>query len=390
MLDDAIAAWRLCDHSQGVKGHYRNGLSCKLDGSEDHMISREALSCWRELGMPELRRAALAEVDAQIAAGGLTGFADWPKLVQHPKDAGVLHDEGAELEGDLSEGEVPWLDEAAAAEMDAEEAADAAILAEEQSVSEPPAVVDALPGDAPEDVQEALEVTKRLNTLKRLRGELQASACPAAYFQVDREIVQLERGLKGRRCDDKAKAANLVLRRSLEKAAADQVAALKAKQAEAFKSRRLGFELKRKAVLDKKKKEEEAAKKADLDAKIKALPVHYDIKSVGDLSEKGVKARQQLLERMRLRSPELPLAEQVRWPKVRDHFARHVAKVYSKGCGDYFIDAANDVLKRLECHYSGPTPFNKGKVAGGDPAAFIDFFRLMEGTMKKPAKSVAV
>ena len=35
VLGDVCAAWCLCDHTKGVDGHLFNGLSNRLDGSED-------------------------------------------------------------------------------------------------------------------------------------------------------------------------------------------------------------------------------------------------------------------------------------------------------------------------------------------------------------------
>jgi hypothetical protein len=42
VLDDLCGAWRTVDHTKGLRGHKRTGLNVALDGSEDHLITREA------------------------------------------------------------------------------------------------------------------------------------------------------------------------------------------------------------------------------------------------------------------------------------------------------------------------------------------------------------
>ncbi len=77
-------------------------------------------------------------------------------------------------------------------------------------------VVRPLPGDDPDEVQEADAAARRLQTLKRLRSELAANRVPAAFNQVDREVGQLERGLRAK--TGKERKANTVLRRHLAEA----------------------------------------------------------------------------------------------------------------------------------------------------------------------------
>ena len=62
------ATWRTLDHELGVDGNWRNCLSNKLDGTEDHLVSRRALDFWRDIDMSAQRTTAIAEVDALIAA----------------------------------------------------------------------------------------------------------------------------------------------------------------------------------------------------------------------------------------------------------------------------------------------------------------------------------
>ena len=113
LVDDACSAWRLCDHRKGVKGHRSTGLSIALDGSEDHLVSRDAGEFWWELNMAELRALAIKEVDDKIASGAVGGFEDWQKLIFNPRDSGVRGGEGdgTEFEGSLEPGEAAWVTE---------------------------------------------------------------------------------------------------------------------------------------------------------------------------------------------------------------------------------------------------------------------------------------
>ena len=70
----------------------------------------EVKKLWRELGMDQLRKDAISEIDADVAAGKLT----WEKVEQvivHPSAAqGGIGEtvEGQEFEGVLEEGELVW------------------------------------------------------------------------------------------------------------------------------------------------------------------------------------------------------------------------------------------------------------------------------------------
>ncbi len=44
--NDVAATWRRVDHTVGVRGRWKTGLSNSLRGDEDHLITREARDCW--------------------------------------------------------------------------------------------------------------------------------------------------------------------------------------------------------------------------------------------------------------------------------------------------------------------------------------------------------
>ena len=111
VVDDLCAAWRTCNHSNGVRGHKRTGLTTSLDGSDDNLITREARMFWQEAGMPEARLRAIAEIDKLVSDGVISGFNQWRQAVSHPEAPGVVEEEGAELEAHVGEnelGELLW------------------------------------------------------------------------------------------------------------------------------------------------------------------------------------------------------------------------------------------------------------------------------------------
>ena len=55
VVDDVVGVWRGLDHSEGVRGHKRTGLSVDLSGSEDHLVNRDARVFWDELSFGSVR-----------------------------------------------------------------------------------------------------------------------------------------------------------------------------------------------------------------------------------------------------------------------------------------------------------------------------------------------
>ena len=185
-MDDCIATWKILDHGQGVSGHKRTALSIALDGSEDSLISREALECWNALNMPEERLRAIADVDAKVESG-LT-LDDWRSLVVHPDDPGI-QEEGAEFEGELEENENLWLGEHDGKLMKADDDD----LEERHDQPEEP-IIEAAPGDSDAALQDASCAATRLRLLKRLRDAAYRAHMPAVGFRLETQISQIERG----------------------------------------------------------------------------------------------------------------------------------------------------------------------------------------------------
>ena len=126
VVDDAAQTWLHLDHTEGVRGHKRTGLSIRLDGTEDAWMTestREAGVFWTELDMPTLRREAIAAVTARFEASESPSFSSWRELVEHPERGLGFgeHGEGFEFEAPLEDGEASFEDAGEKAEADADE-----------------------------------------------------------------------------------------------------------------------------------------------------------------------------------------------------------------------------------------------------------------------------
>ena len=109
---------------------------------------------------------------------------------------------------------------------------------------------------------------------------------------------------------------------------------------------------------------------------------------------KARKCRENLLERLRLRSPTLPLDLEDSWSRFKRTWCKIAEEKYKEKTGHTFVTEVNEVLEALACWYNGKPPFNKGsKLEGkflvwdkmeGDPLAFEDYVRR---TWKKLPKS---
>ena len=368
VLDDIAFTWRVLDHVAVGFGHLRTGLSNKLNGSEDDRISREAREFWVAADMDAERQRALAEVDAFVAAG--KGIAEWRQLVRDPPDPGHMTEEGQELEMPLGPDESAALTEA-----------DELLLVEDdadiEGMHDGPeleAVVPVeAPGDQSADVSEAAVLAARLEKLRSLRREALAHKLPGAVFQCNRELNQLERGYRS-----KGKAEleqNLVWRRALREASAKEAASRKRRREEHQKRLEEARKEKAAKVAAAAKVAKALAEKKALQARIAALPKTFSAADCGAAGDAGVKARAACLERLAVGSPKLSFENRVRWPEVRDFYAKHAAKVLkvkSDAVGVPVVKSIDKVLEALKEHYTGKSDYKA--LAGGDVNAFSDFF----------------
>ena len=377
VLIDVASTWRKLRHDHAVKGHKYTFLTCALDGSEDKLVSREALECWLALDMPRVRQAVKEQVDQFLLSGRAT-IDQWQELVEHPADPGLMRHEGMELEGDL---EGPsWRDEEydALLEEDNRET--------EQAGSKPSTLVVVEPGDSPAAVVLADVAAKRLEQLKKLREASRRSGIPGAFFSLDTAVRQLEKGRLSKVCADKE--AESILRRHVETRMGEQRANLDAKRAAARKAD-VEANVVKEGLKAANLKKAAAAKEAQvLKQKLKDLPKSWDAATLGKAGKEGSQLRRDLLQRLKLRSPKLSFSKEARWPSVRDAYLRRLDKIH-KGPAQVGVVLATRVkacIKALDSQVAG---FSKhtAKDTKGDPAAFLRYYAEMVGMVPKSTTS---
>jgi hypothetical protein len=385
VLDDLCGAWRTVDHTKGLRGHQKTGLSVALDGSEDHLVTREARLFWLAADMPRERQKALAEVDELVDSGRLTVFSDYRTLIQHPENPGVIEDEGAEFEGILSEGEDMYDDD--------DEDPDAPDFGEATGQIDQLVEVEVLPSDSPVDVADAVVAARRLQQLKRLRAQAVEGFVPAAVFLVDQEIGQLERGLRaGRRAEDQR--VNDVLRRAMDQNFQKEAERIRKRQEETRLRKNNTAKVKLAVSKAKALKAKAAGEKKAVAAKLATLPLKLTPAEVGKPGAAGLKARIDALERVKLLSPKLHWTREARWPKVRDAFAAYVPIRFKFKGGDgplgvHFVKELTKLMKALGPYYTGHSDFKKPGMVGS-AEAFAEFFKTMENSLPKCPVEVVI
>ena len=367
VLIDLASTWRKVRHDHAVKGHKYTFLTCALDGSEDKLVSREALECWLALDMPRVRQTVLEQVDQFLASGPAT-IDQWQELVEHPADPGLMRYEGMEFEGEL-EGP-PWQDE----DFDSLWGEDNKET--EQAGSKTSTLVVVEPGDSPAAVVLADVAAKRLESLKKLRDASRRGCVPGAFFSLDAAVRQLE---KGRHCKGHVNLeAESILRRHVETRIAEQRADLDAKRAAARAADAEAKEVKDNLKAENLKKTTAAKEAQLLKQKLKELPKSWDAATLGKAGKEGSNVRRDVLQRLKLRSPNLSFAREARWPSVRDAYLRRLEKIH-KGPAQVGVVLALRVKACIAALDSEIAGFSKHKLKDtkGDPLAFVRYYSEM-------------
>ena len=112
---DLCACWRAASlHVAALAGWTANMLTNNLDGTEDHLASKEIAAFWRELQMNERRTQLIEEVCQEFEQGRVEwSFEFVYSLVERFESTGFLdyYEEGQEDEGEnAAEEECPWDD----------------------------------------------------------------------------------------------------------------------------------------------------------------------------------------------------------------------------------------------------------------------------------------
>lgn len=386
VVDDACAVWGALDHQKGCRGHKSVGLSNSLTGEEDCLISREARRFWESLNMPAERLRAIQSIRDRVASGELTSMEDWRSkgVVVHPADPGIVMLEGAELEDALEEGEAVHEDEEHKALCEADDQDVEQMDAIVARSLEQPMLVSIEDGDAVEDITEASVGARRLAALKRLRAETvkEKLNVPRAIFTFDKEISELERGIRSRSLGEKQ--INQVLRRTVEENRAKEQEAVDKARKRARRRAQKARQEKRAAKATAQAKAAAAKASVERMRRMAVLPMRFTKADLG-VGPQSCKRRCQLLERVRLNAPALPEAEALQWPELRDRYAKQFKLDNPVDTGGHFVRTIEAVLRGLAEHYKMRTRFNGPGHAKGDPDAFLKFVRRIHRALPADA-----
>ena len=193
---DLIAAWRHPPlHEYARRGWLDNHLSNALDGSQDHLGRMIAGELWVQMDMPTLRAQALADVDAEWAAGRLR-WRDAKRLLEPFPERGQMDVilDGQDDEGDVGEierGAVAWKDHEGLSD-DEEEQEDALASTEPRAPRAPPTAHLTL-----EQQQSIAEASAQLERLQEIRAKAQEFPNPWVLLQLDVILAQLRRKASG-------------------------------------------------------------------------------------------------------------------------------------------------------------------------------------------------
>ena len=421
VVNDACETWRKINHESSRLGHWRVGLTNALNGDEDKMMRGQAEKCWNDEAMWNVRTEARLEVEAAVKDGTVKSFEDWRALVRHPVDPGVLHSEGSELESQLEENELPWLDAAGEREVSMDEK-------DVNRVEDPPSGATAASVDpslsgasaaslpsleelgtsmntSADAVAQAKLEAARLATLRSLRVDCMKVNMPCVRQAADRMIQQIERGQKAKTSAENE--ANLLLRRHLELHRDEEIqkrdAARNASQALQTKERQNKMAIARaktKAKADnlklrlKKVAEKEAVEAWRKD--MESVPLRFNAASMGVTAE-GLKERVKFLDRLKMLSPDLPHGLELRWDRLKNDYAERVPKVFmvcgkpAAVVGPAFFDEVEDIIQQLGPHFKGYVRKKLGKRVApleGNALAFVKYCHVMHSRLHWGSQSL--
>ena len=396
IIDDVCAVWRGLDHSQGVRGHKRTGLSVSLDGSEDHLLIRDARLFWDELQFGAVRDEAVARVRHAVDRGELSWCQEDIDKLREPfpdNDAG-MHVEGQELQCVMEDDERQYTDSEHEGAVSSDD--DLASDCEPQGFGHAsgalvPVDLPVLPSDAPEEVEEATRIAERIQTLERVDAFCRGKGLLQVQFEVQRKMREVTK-LKGTKTEEGRPSALLrrFVRLRREKEEESLRALREANQARNQERRRL-------KDLERKQKKAEEAKKAWAKAKQAALaklPKEFTMAMLGHGHKEGGTRvhcvnREVLLERLRLRSPPLPLELQASWNEFKRAYVRYTRAAWKETAGLQLFEKVRDVMKKLGDHLlreDGSPPSIAEPVGNAD--AFAAFVRKSRKRLPEAADTL--
>ncbi len=94
--EKAFEVWTRLVHSKSIKGHVENGITNKLDGSDDEFLSSMIMFIWFEINMPEERERIMADIWEGFGQGDLTSMVDYYDKLHEEYDHHPPIEEGKE------------------------------------------------------------------------------------------------------------------------------------------------------------------------------------------------------------------------------------------------------------------------------------------------------
>jgi hypothetical protein len=392
VIEDVAATWVALDHTAGVRGHLRNGLSIALDGSQDHLVSRTAAELWLRLGMSALRDAAVRDVELRFASGELAWTRASIDSLRDPFPDGDVGEfiEGQEVDGCFDDGEVPWDSEGDSDDEEDDDGPDDGGGAGAGVTASAVAVVPQA-GDSLDQVEAARAYARRKGVLEALQASASSAGLQQVAWHVNREVARLEKHHNvGFACGQPSATLALYLQRKRQ---AEQAAILQAREEQAKKRKALG---RVKAALRKKKAQKAAAVKErqKTELALASLPRAFKMKELGQGHKSGGTAahhasRIALLRRIKLQSPPLGSTWELRFETLAEQYSELLAEQMKVRVGAKIIDEISRVIVELGDYYPADRPAGSGPKVG-DPLAFEKFLRRCWGQVRKASGTLVV
>jgi hypothetical protein len=376
VVDDVAATWVGLNHIAGVKGHKRTGLSNALNGSEDHLLTREAGQFWHSLGMSAVRDIAVEQVEEQYRAGKLSWTQEVIDSLREPFPNGIAGEmrEGQEVDGNLSEGENPWDSENEDELVTDEEASAPSASAPSTSA----VAVVPIEGDTPEEIDSAERFAKRLGILESLKSAATTASMPQVAWHVNREMIRLH---KSNHIGSEEAAPPRVLQAFLRRKRETEQEAIVASRKVSSMKRKAAAVVQlavKKARLAKEAKKANALKVAGalalLPKKFGAAELGQGHKAGGSLAHRA--NRVNMLNRLKLRCPPLDPEWEVLWNVFAVRHVRRTGTVHTAAIGVFALGEAREVMEALGKHLRHESGKDlSGGDGEGDPRAFNRFVR---------------
>ena len=211
-----------------------------------------------------------------------------------------------------------------------------------------------------------------------------------ADLQAEIALTRFRKGFCSKR-SSQGQVVNRVLKRHCENRFRKEAAELERKR-EAMRKQKHNA-LKIRALKAKRKAEKECVAKenAEKDNKAKMLSKHWNLEAVQGQEAGKKKNRLDMLERLKLGSPDLPEDLESSWSRIKVGYESEVVKKHPATHGLHLINMVNSVLEQLGEHYKFASKFKlmeTRRTSKADKKAFTRVVSRWFNDMPKPATTV--